>query len=105
MYGLDFTKCTAFDVIRRSALCHPTMFRDALCDVASIHAKAAATMHDCMAHRAALDMHKAAMKVAEQLAGGDEPHDLSISERIIAFSAAARLQCIPHATAAQIAGR
>ena len=107
MYELDFSTCNADAVIRRSVVCHPSLFRDRLCDVARTHAEAAATLAsaDHVAHRVALDMCKAAQRLAGGLANGEELAGLDFNERIIAFSAAARLQCIPHATAADIVGR
>ena len=107
MYELDFMTCDADAVIRRSVVCHPSVLRDRLCDVARTHAEAAATMAnaDHVAHRVALDMCKSAQRLAGRLANGEELTGLDFNERIIAFSAAARLQCIPPATATDIIGR
>src|SRR5207248_7177864 len=97
MAPINLSICTAADVIARSVLCHPTLFRDVLCDVARTHAEAARTMHDCAAKGTALNMCKAADQVAAMLANEQPLTGLDFNQRMIAFSAAARLQCIPHA--------
>jgi hypothetical protein len=106
MYELDFSNCDADAVIRRSVVCHPSLLRDRLCDVARTHAEAAATMAsaDHVAYRVALDMCKAAQRLAGRLANSEELSELNFNERIIAFSAAARLQCIPPSVATDIIG-
>lgn len=107
MYELDFATCDADAVIRRSVVCHPSVLRDRLCDVARTHAEAAATLAsaDHVAQRVALDMCKAAQRLAGRLANSEELTGLDFNERVIAFSAAARLQCIPPSTATDIIGR
>lgn len=105
MYPIDFTKCTAADVIKRSVVCDRTLFRDALYDVVRTHAEAARTIHDSVAQRSALSLCKAADQVAAKLANEQPLTALNFNQNMVAFSTAAKLQLIPHALAAEIVGR
>jgi hypothetical protein len=107
VYELDLSTCNAEAVIRRSVVCHPSLLRDRLCDVSRTYAEAAAAMATAnrAGHRSALVMRDAAQRVVARLAGEEELTGLDFNERIIAFSAAARLQCIPQTAAVEIIER
>jgi hypothetical protein len=107
VYDLDLSTCDAEAVIRRSVICHPSLLRDRLCDVSRTYAEAAAAMANAnrAGHHSASVMYEAAQRIIARLADGEELTGLDFNERIIAFSAAARLQCIPQAAAVQIIER
>lgn len=106
MYAIDFLTCSADDVIRRSATCHPSMLVEALRRRADTHASAAATMmlRDKYAGGIALKMADECQRVADRVERGDDSC-VSFGERISAFSAAAHLQCLSPALAQDIINR
>jgi len=106
MYAIDFMTCSADDVIRRSIVCHPSLYAENLRNVAHIHAQAAmACEHDTTAAKIASRLARECRTIAEHIEAGDEVIASGTSETIQAFSVAARLQLIPHATAKDIIAR
>lgn len=108
--GIDFLTCTMDDVIARSILLHPTMLTDMLRSAARTHAEASGTMLDGPAVRMAREMATEAGEVALRvetglLASAGDCHCLTFSQRIIAFGAAYKLQCVPMSLALEIAAR
>ena len=112
MYQINFETCTADDVITRSIVCHPTMLIDTLRANASIHFNARDTMHDHeavkIAQRSGNQCRQAANLVAN-LNGSGKPAEaidaMDFGEWLAAFSAAAKLNLVPHATTQAIIGR
>lgn len=107
---IDFLTCTMDDVIARSILMHSSMLTDMLRSAARTHAEASRTMVDGPAVRMAREMATEAMEVAQRidtglLASADDCHCLTFSQRIIAFGAAYKLQCVPMSLALEIAAR
>jgi len=105
MYPIDFTNCTANDVIARSVTCHPTLFAERLRGIASIHGQAATTMHDRQAVKISRQMAADCREMADRLDHGELLDGLSFSQRIIAFNAAAKLQCVNDSLARSIIAR
>ncbi len=105
MYPIDFVSCTANDVIARSVTCHPTLFAERLLDIARVHDQAAATMLDCEATKISRRMAADCRQMADRLEHGELLDGLSFSQRIIAFSAAAKLQCVSDSLARSIIAR
>jgi hypothetical protein len=110
MYAIDFNTCTIDDVIARSITCHPTMLADTLRANARAHFNARDTMHDREAQQAAQRSGQQCRVVAciiEHAAVIEvEPIErMSFGERLAAFSAAARLQCLPHSVSSAICAR
>lgn len=108
--GIDFLTCTMDDVIARSILLHPTMLQDALTKAYRAHLDAATTMVDGPACRMAHEMSVTALEVRARIASGllasaGDCHCLTFSQRMLAFGAAYKLQCLPYATAMDIATR
>lgn len=56
MYAIDFTTCTATDVIKRSLVCHPSLYVETLKAQAQQHRDYAATVHNVFTKAAALRM-------------------------------------------------
>lgn len=107
---IDFLTCTMDDVIARSILLHPTMLQDALTKAYRAHLDAATTMVDGPACRMAHEMSVTALEVRARIASGllasaGDCHCLTFSQRMLAFGAAYKLQCLPYATAMDIATR
>jgi hypothetical protein len=110
---IDYNTCSMDDVIRRSILLHPLLFASAMRDVSRIHQHAAGTLsyRDTEAKRIAIRMCDDACNVANAIDGidhagiGTDPAGWSFSARIMAFSAAARLNCLSFANAQYIAAR
>jgi hypothetical protein len=107
MYQIDFMTCTADDVIARSATCHPSLLADTLREQGRTHicAYAAIAAYDKHAGNVAANMASDCNTIAERLADDGTTGDLTFGQRIIAFGAAARLQCVPHAAQRSIASR
>lgn len=106
MYAIDFMTCSATDVIARSAICHPSLFADTLREQARTHISAysAIAARDKYAANVAAGMASDCNTVAEWIAA-ERRSELTYGQRIIAFSAAARLQCLPYAVAQDILSR
>lgn len=103
MYPIDLSKCTARDVIQRSVTCHPSLFSEALRDLASVHGTYAGKTSDVMAAKSARNLQRACQQAAhliEHDADADAPERIceDFNMRIVAFTEACRLQCIPYAS-------
>jgi hypothetical protein len=106
MYAIDFTTCSANDVIRRSVVCHPSLYAENMRNVAHVHAQAAmACEHDTVAAKVAGRLAQECRQIAERIEAGDEVICATLSETIPAFNVAARLNCISHAVAKDIINR
>jgi hypothetical protein len=106
MYQIDFMTCTADDVIARSAICHPSLFADTLREQGRTHigAYAAMAQRDKYGANVAAGMASDCNTVADWIAD-ERRSDLTFGQRVIAFAAAARLQCLSHAVAQDIVSR
>lgn len=107
MYPIDFDTCSIADVIARSATCHPSLFADKLTAIAAIHHQASFSLRYSTGGRPiARGMGDSASDMARDLLAQEfDATALDFGAMIIAFGAACSLQCIPHATAKDIAGR
>src|ERR1051325_314755 len=112
MYELDLATATAADVILRSTICHPSLFRDQLRAVAAIHRRSANEMRDGKARETATRMAQNCEMMARfaeagwlQMQRGLDLGEITLGQRIQAFSVPAKLQLIPPATATDIIGR
>lgn len=95
MNSPDFNTCKAIDVIRHSALIHPSLFRDSLMAVARNHFNYASQTADKLAARAA---HNAGRDTQEAIHALDCEDFSRISAKcgilVQAFTVAARLNCL-----------
>jgi plasmid maintenance system antidote protein VapI len=112
MYELDLAKATAKDIILRSAICHPSLFRDQLRAVAAIHRRSANEMCDGRARETVTRMAQNCEAMAQwaeagwlHMQRGLDLGEITLGQRIQAFSIAAKLQLIPPSAAADIIGR
>jgi aminopeptidase-like protein len=112
MYELDLAKATAADIILRSAVCHPTLFRDHLRGVAAVHRRSAREMCDRQARETAARMAQDCETMAQfaeagwlHMQRGLDLGDITFGQRIQAFTVAAKLQLIPHSAATEIVSR
>ena len=111
MYELDLAKATATDIIVRSTICHPTLFSDQLRAVAAVHRRSANEICDWQARETAARMAQDCETMAQwaeagwlRMQSGIDLGEITIGQRVQAFTVAARLQLIPHAAAAEIIG-
>jgi len=112
VYELDLAKATAADIILRSAICHPTLFRDQLRAVAAVHRRSANEMRDRQARETATRMAQDCETMAQFAAAGWlhmqrglDLGEMTFGQRVQAFSVAAKLQLIPPSAATDIIGR
>lgn len=106
MYPIDLATCTMLDVIKRSAVCHPSLLCDALRKAHSTHSHYSTITHNKAAARSAVNMAAACLHAIQFIEENDlDAFALILSPRVIAFSAALKLQCIPYATGSDIAER
>ena len=98
MYELDLGKATAADIILRSAVCHPTLFRDQLRAVAAVHRRSAGEMRDRQARETASRMAQDCETIALfaeagwlHMQRGLDLGEITFGQRIQAFSVAAKL--------------
>ena len=112
MYELDLAKATATDIIVRSTICHPTLFRDQLRAVAAIHRRSANEMCEGRARETATRMAQNCEAMAQfaeagwlNMQRGLDLGEITFGQRIQAFTIAAKLQLIPPSTATDIIGR
>lgn len=106
MYPIDFTTCTMLDVIQRSYVCHPTVLSDRLADAGATHRQARDTMVTGSARAIADRMSTVAYRLAASVRDQElDVSNLDSDARIIAFTCAARLQCLSHAIMTDIAKR
>jgi hypothetical protein len=105
--AIDFNTCTMADVIARSYSMHPSLFADALEQVARTHRTA--SFHTRFDNKAADIATRMAMNceiMADDIGGGRfKPEALEFGPTIHAFGVACNLQSIPRATANEIAAR
>lgn len=99
MYPIDLDTCTAIDVIKRSATCHPSLFIDAL----------VSSKNEDFAYAAKLDRNREAMVTRSVLARANatanaisaieiedfEFFKVNMGAGIIAMNIACKLQVIP----------
>ena len=108
---IDFLTCTMDDVIARSILLHPTMLQDALTKAYRAHLDAATTMVDGPACRMAHEMSRDRVRGSSshcQWPTGQRWRIAIASHSTNAcwhIGAAYKLQCLPYATAMDIATR
>lgn len=114
MYAIDFTTCSARDVILRSVTCHPSMLRDALASVRKTHRDYATLAYDNgrkEASVAASSMAKALTKAIKLVEGCDTAERITdeicqdCSMYVQVFTQAAKLQCVTHGVQADIMAR
>lgn len=102
---IDYMSCSAGDVIRRSLALHPSLFAESVRNVGHIHGQAACTMVDGEAVRMSRRMAEQCRELAERIEAGDTLDGLDCGRTVIAFSVAARLNCLSHAIAKDILAR
>lgn len=106
MYELDFDTCTMVDVIRRSAIVHPTLLRDTMLRAAGLHVTYSGVVANGQVAKIAQSMASDLQLMADELSNGDfRPEDLQLGERVQAFSAACELQGITRHVRTAIARR
>lgn len=110
MSDIDFLTCSMDDVIERSLRLHPAALAGAMQDAYRAHDAAANTMLDGPAVRMAREMATVATELRQRLASRllatrADMACLSFNQRIMLFGAAYKLQCVPLATAMDIAAR
>jgi hypothetical protein len=115
MYKIDLNTCTPRDVIERSITCHPSTLADRLNDAAAIHYWAAeelgydksATQAARLAGDNAKNAANCVTKTNTALVGtAREAYDaMSFGERLAAYGAAHKLQCISRDLALRIIER
>jgi hypothetical protein len=102
MYDLP-DNATAAQIIRRSVVCHPSLFAEALQSATDTHRAAAALMTNHQSRNVALKLEGACRSMKNWIACGEyEPDDTvasimagSFDYWISALNIAARLQCLP----------
>ena len=110
MYDIDFTTCTMNDVIDRSITCHPSLYVEKLRSIRDIHLNHALVTLNRNAARIARNMAADAEHVAMMVQDGFEgaawcvPSD-NLSAKLVAFQAAAALQCLSRSQMLDIAER
>lgn len=103
---INYNTCKMDDVIARSLAMHPSLLGEAIANAAKVHGQARDTMVSGETRRIAADMATLAWKMVLDIRTDDLfPCELDFSSRIIAFTAAARLNCLSHLVAADIAAR
>jgi hypothetical protein len=106
MYDIDLNTASLDDVITRSFVCHPTLFRDSMLEVAKIHWAHSSESRDKTSARIALDMASDLRRMADDINMDNfDVESLAFGERIQAFGVACKLQLVPHAVANEIAKR
>ncbi len=110
MYPIDFTTCTARDVILRSLACHPSLFADALANLAETHRVYARDHANSPGAAGARAAHRAAMDAIALLNRGtdDSVADALVRDtgpKVQAYTVAASLNLVPHSLRADIMGR
>ena len=103
---IDFMTCSMDDVINRALAMHPSVLGDALASAAKIHQQARDTMFDGPARKVAADMATAAWTMFKAIQDNEfVAADLDFASRMIAFGAAAKLNCLSYNVAHAIAAR
>jgi hypothetical protein len=106
MYEIDFLSATMADVITRSAVCHPSLFRDAMLAAAEVHWTCSAETNSRCVARIALEMANNLRRMAHELEMDDlDVTSLTLGEKVQAFGVARKLQCLPWSLASDIAAR
>jgi hypothetical protein len=99
MYPIDFDTCTAIDIIKRSVVCHPSLFREAL--VASKqadfdYAKTIDRTHEAAIARSVLARANATNDAISAIDIEDfDFFKTNLSAGIIALNIACKLQVLP----------
>ena len=110
MYDLP-SNPSARDVILRSLTCHPTLFADAMADVAKVHADAASIMDHHIAKVTAQRLASAARTMDIQARTYATNAALGVICRsgmdywVTALNVASRLQCLPRPLISEAAER
>lgn len=87
---------TARDIIARSMLLHPSLFREAMDSLAKVHRDFAAQTYNNAAAKAARDLSDACKMVSTLIYDGNIDSIMeSLRYSIPALSAAGKLQCLP----------
>lgn len=96
MYPIDLNTCTAIDIIGRSIVCHPSLFREALAAAQSEDTRYGATREDVAVKRA-VSARAAACGRAVAAVDNEDAGALSddVGAGIVALNIACKLQCIP----------
>lgn len=116
MYPIDFATCTAMDVIKRSAVCHPSVFVESLRSQALQHFTYAQQVRALIgkparnaAAQSADSMGKDCADAADWVEYDNYEDAMQNPDRIgpfvVAFNVACKLQLIPFATRTDIMAR
>jgi hypothetical protein len=102
MYALE-TNATAEHIVRRSFVCHPTLFAESLRNTAAMHARYASECRNVLAASTARNMALTLNAAAYQVETGDidsliEAVNGSMGWRVQVTSIAAKLQCLTRDT-------
>jgi hypothetical protein len=103
MYAIDFETCTPADLIKRSIVCHPSLFADRMDAIALVHTQASASLSYHRDRATAQRLSAACAYVAHMLRTDDENADeltakimlLGMDYWISSLNVAAKLQCVP----------
>jgi hypothetical protein len=97
MYKIDFTTCTAIDVIQRSITCHPMLLRDALLSSLAEDNKFAVARPHSREVRDAIESHANAIRRAISLVAAEDAQAFvdDLGAGIVAFEIAARFNLVP----------
>lgn len=105
MNEINFLTCSMDDVIARSIALHPSLLAERLRDVATIHSKAAREMLGDLERGTAIKMANDCRSAASSVEHLGHFVNATFGQRLQAFSAAARLQCLTLSQAQAIAAR
>lgn len=92
---------TVAEIINQSIAMHPTLYAEALTNVAHEHRAYAHKTHNLIAHRTAMRLAAAAFEAASMVRNDQDAMAMLESKHgmdnwLTALNVAARLQCIPH---------
>lgn len=106
MTSIDFTTCNMRDVIARSILMHPSLYREAMIRAAEVHDNYSRMTHDKQAANMAARSRAACLNVYDAIDREDaDGIAANFLQKVVAFSEAAKLQCLTPALASDIAKR
>jgi hypothetical protein len=106
MYPIDFLTCSAVDVIKRSIVCHPSLFADKIAAARDMHAAYSRETTNQQAAASARAMSGDCAGIIAAIAEENAERIVSDTSRlVIAFQAAADLQLVPRACRADILAR
>lgn len=99
MYAIDLNTCTAIDVIKRSIVCHPSLFAEALNARQAEDNHYAAIVHSenkPAVWNAIKASASAAQRACEYVESAEaDPFESDMGAGIIALNIACKLQCLP----------